>query len=173
MLEVCISYSLEHNLSPFLLIFLAARALTNSGFAATTSRMFTKLVKVIFTIFILLHCQASEYKFFTRKCRWFSHQIRVLPLRYFWQIFYTVCSILKLLKQPQTNMRQCLLPPPMTRSWLNHLQRWNDELGTSYLYHRTIEQEKDIYPQRKLFANIRCQSGSHLGSGQVFRNTWD
>ena len=170
MLEVCISYGLEHNLSPFLLIFLAARALTNSRFAATTSRMFTKLVKVIF---IILHCQASEFKSFTRKCRWFSHQIRVLPLRYFWQIFYTVCWKSKLLKQPQTNMRQCLLPPPMTRSWLNHLQRWNDELGTSYLYHRTIEQEKDIYPQRKLFANIRCQSGSHLGSGQVFRNNWE
>ena len=53
-------YGFETNLSPFLLIFLAARALTNSGFAATTSRMFTKLVKVIFTIFILFHCQASS-----------------------------------------------------------------------------------------------------------------
>ena len=137
MLEVCIFYGFETNLSPFLLVFLAARALTNSGFAATTSRMFTKLAKVIF---ILLHCQASEYKSFTRKCRWFSHQIRVLPPRYFWQIFYTVCSKLMLLKQPQTNMRQCLLPPPMTGPWLYHLQRWNEVGKKPQVQHWTTEQ---------------------------------
>ena len=138
MLKDCIFYGFENNLSPFLLIFLAARALTNSGFAATTSRMFTKLMKVIFTIFILLHCQGSEYKSFTRKCRWFSHQIRAVKV--FLQISYTVCSKSKLLKQPQTDMRQCLLPPPMTGPWLYHLQRWNEVGKKPQVQHWTTEQ---------------------------------
>ena len=71
---------------------------------------------------------------------------------------------IKIAQKPQTNMRQRLLPPPMTGPWLYHLQRWN-EVGKKPLAQATFntkrlnspsnqQQTKDIFTLSASFLPI-------------------